>query len=194
MIEVEAKFAVDAPEQLLAAVHAINPCASFEESEESDEYFHHPARDFRITDEALRIRRTGDSVQLTWKGPRLDAVTKSRKELELPISSEVAALALTANQLRDILLALGFTSAGIVRKKRKTTTVLFEDRHFTVSFDQVEGLPFYVELEILCEEAQRASATASLLRLAEHLGLHQSERRSYIELVQLNSQAGVQAT
>jgi adenylate cyclase class 2 len=194
MIEVEAKFAVDAPEQLFAAVQAINPCEPFEESEEIDEYFNHPARDFRITDEALRIRRTGDSVQLTWKGPRLDAVTKSRKELELPISYEAAALAFTADQLRDILLALGFTSAGIVRKKRKTTTVLFDDRHFTVSFDQVEGLAFYVELEILCEEAQRAGATASLLRLAEHLGLHQSERRSYIELVQGNLRSDVQAT
>ena len=194
MIEVEAKFAVDAPEQLIAAIQALNPCEPFDESEESDEYFNHPARDFRITDEALRIRRTGDSVQLTWKGPRLDAVTKSRRELELPISSEVAALALTANQLRDILLALGFTSAGLVRKTRKTTTVLFEDRRFTVSFDQVQGLRFYAELEILCDEPERASATASLLRLADTLGLHQSERRSYIELVQLNSQAGVQAT
>jgi adenylate cyclase class 2 len=194
MIEVEAKFAVDAAERLFAAVQAINPCEPFEESEESDEYFNHPARDFRITDEALRIRRTGDSVQLTWKGPRLDSVTKSRKELELPIASEVAALAFTTNQLRDILLALGFVPAGIVRKKRKTTTLLFEDRRFTVSFDQVEGLRFYAELEILCEEEQRASATASLLRLAEFLGLHQSERRSYIELVQMNLKSSEQAT
>jgi len=192
MIEVEAKFAVDAPERLFAAVQTLNPREPFEDSAESDEYFNHPVRDFRITDEALRIRRTVDSVQLTFKGPRLDAVTKSRKELELPIASVAEALAFTESQLREILLALGFTSAGMVRKQRKTTTVRFEDRDFTISFDQVEGLPFYAELEILCDEPQRASATASLLRLAEYLGLHQSERRSYVELVQLNLQSGMQ--
>ena len=52
---------------------------------EVDRYFNHPARDFAETDEALRIRRIGPVNRITYKGPRVDTVTKTRQELELPL-------------------------------------------------------------------------------------------------------------
>jgi adenylate cyclase class 2 len=122
---------------------------------------------------------------LTWKGPRLDAVTKSRKELELPLAVAPATLAHSADQLNAILLALGFTTAGVVRKTRRSTVVHFEGQAVTCCLDQVQGLPWYAELELLCAEADRQQATELLLRLAQILELHQSERRSYLELVQI---------
>lgn len=184
MIEVEAKFAVTTPDALLNRLHTLWPDLTFQDSEEVDEYFQHPVRDFRLTDEALRIRRTSDSVQLTWKGPRLDAVTKSRKELELPIAVAPAKLTHSADQLNAILQALGFTTAGVVRKTRRSTVVHFEGQAVTCCLDQVQGLPWYAELELLCAEEDRRQATELLLRLAQMLELHQSERRSYLELVQ----------
>ena len=44
-----------------------------------------PCRDFAQTDEALRIRTVGDTSFVTYKGPKLDATTKTRRELELPL-------------------------------------------------------------------------------------------------------------
>ena len=54
--------------------------------EQLDRYFGHPSRDFAATDEALRLRSTADGVVITWKGPRLDAAAKTRREIELPLA------------------------------------------------------------------------------------------------------------
>ena len=54
--------------------------------EQVDRYFNHPCRDFAATDEALRLRRTDQALAITWKGPRLDATAKTRRELELPLA------------------------------------------------------------------------------------------------------------
>jgi len=54
--------------------------------EQVDRYFGHPSRDFATTDEALRLRSTADGVAITWKGPRLDAAAKTRREIELPLA------------------------------------------------------------------------------------------------------------
>jgi adenylate cyclase class 2 len=53
--------------------------------EQVDRYFNHPSRDFAATDEALRLRSTGDGMAITWKGPRLAASAKTRREIELPL-------------------------------------------------------------------------------------------------------------
>jgi adenylate cyclase, class 2 len=55
-------------------------------AEQVDRYFNHPCRDFGVTDEALRLRRTDDALAITWKGPRLDATAKTRREIELPLA------------------------------------------------------------------------------------------------------------
>ena len=54
--------------------------------EQVDRYFGHPSRDFAATDEALRLRSTAEGVVITWKGPRLDATAKTRREIELPLA------------------------------------------------------------------------------------------------------------
>ena len=56
-----------------------------------DVYFAHPARDFAQTDEAFRLRCVGEQNALTYKGPLLDAVTKSRREIEVSVASGLAA-------------------------------------------------------------------------------------------------------
>jgi hypothetical protein len=69
-----------------------------------DQYFNHPARDFAQTDEALRLRRVGEVNFITYKGPKLDAITKSRHEIELPLPSGDAA----ATGFAELLTTLGF--------------------------------------------------------------------------------------
>ena len=185
MIEVEAKFRVPRESLLIDRITKIGGGVAWEETLEQDEYFNHPARDFVESDEALRIRGCGPNVELTWKGPRLDAVTKSRRELELPLESERMPADQQFTTLREMLLALGFVPAGRVRKRRRATSLLWSGHSFKICIDEVDGLPLHAEIETLCEEAVREQATAVLLELARELQLQHSERRSYIHLVKL---------
>ena len=51
------------------------------------------------------------------------------------------------------------------------------------ALDEVDDVGTYVELELVVEESERKSATALVGDLAAHLGLTQSERRGYVELL-----------
>jgi adenylate cyclase class 2 len=144
-----------------------------------DTYLSHPSRDFAQTDEALRLRRDGESNVLTYKGPKLDQVTKTRMELELrlPKGEEFA------SQLRDVLEALGFHAVIDVRKQRRSTTVRWQDATIEVSFDELESLGLFVELETSAVLAELPVARRQIAALAEELGLTRNERRSYCELM-----------
>ena len=73
---------------------------------QQDEYFNHPKRDFKKTDEALRIRREqhNDGTShccITYKGANDSHIGQSRRELETRVEDE--------HKMRQILLALGFS-------------------------------------------------------------------------------------
>lgn len=177
MIEVELKYRLDDPESLLAALIARGAAPS-SESIERDIYFNHPARDFGTTDEALRLRWDGSHATVTYKGPLLDRVSKSREELELELNGE-SALA-TAGQ---ILERLGFREVRAVEKRRRKFPLIFEGRPVLVTIDDVTGLGLFAELEALAEQEGYEGVRDSLVRFASGLGLNQSERRSYLQLL-----------
>ncbi len=183
MIEVELKYRLDDPETLLAALIArgASPGA---ESTERDIYFDHPARDFGTTDEALRLRWDGSHATVTYKGPLLDRLSKSREELELDLNGE-SALA-TA---RQILERLGFREVRTVEKRRRKFPLVNEGRPILVTIDDVTGLGLFAELEALAEQPDFESVRDSLLNLAASVGLIQSERRSYLQLLMERGQA-----
>ena len=144
---------------------------------EVDTYYAHPARDFARTDEALRIRRVGDSCCLTYKGPKVDTTTKTRRELEIPLDPQAA------DAWAELLAALGFRPVGEVRKRRRKAHVQWRARSVEVSLDEVDRLGTFLELEIPADDAQLDSARECLASLAGELGLSGGERRSYLELV-----------
>lgn len=183
MIEVELKFPLADRTALLTALDRVHSGLSFQQRQETDEYFQHPCRDFKVTDEALRIRLSGGVVELTWKGPKLDSRTKSRQELELTVNELAETSDLRHNRLREILLALGFSSAGLVHKTRHTAEFSIQQRLVQVSIDTVQDLGLFVELETLCDASEREGATELLLQLADQLELKHTERRSYIALL-----------
>jgi adenylate cyclase class 2 len=153
---------------------------------QSDTYFSHPCRDFAQTDEALRLRRDGDQVAITWKGPRLDAATKTRREIELPLAvcgASAANLEPSLERWTGLLEALGFRPAGTVAKTRTPGSVSWQGRDVEVALDTVAGLGDFLEIEIVAAAGDLAAATACLESLAETLGCGPRERRSYLELV-----------
>jgi len=185
-MEVEQKFPVDD----LAAIESRLIALGAEFSgpkREVDLYYAHPARDFAATDEALRIRRRGGEGFLTYKGPKIDATTKTRREIDLPLPAGPDGCGPWA----ALLEALGFRPVGEVGKDRRKALVAWEGRKVEVSLDRVDQVGTFVELEVVTEAADVAAAKACIASLAERLGLSGSERRSYLELLLARRRGGL---
>jgi adenylate cyclase class 2 len=176
--EVEQKFAVADFAGVEAALVALGaqPQGAVEQC---DRYFAHPERDFATTDEALRIRRVGDKNVVTYKGPKIDATTKTRRELEISLEPGPPGF----DRFAELLLLLGFHAVTEVLKVRRTYTLQFAGHSVEAALDEVAEVGRYVELEVQADEANLAAAQACLAELAQRLQLGNSERRSYLELL-----------
>lgn len=176
--EVERKFRVAscaAAEEKLARLGAWPGSTCHQ----TDLYFAHPVRDFAQTDEAVRLRRIGSCNLVAYKGPKIDAVTKTRREIEVPLADgEEAAAGFAA-----WLAAVGFHPVAEVRKRRWTWRLPIGERQITVALDEVEGLGSFVELEIIADQDELDAARELLAVVAQELDLGQDERRSYLELL-----------
>jgi adenylate cyclase class 2 len=176
--EVENKFPVDDLD--LVAQRLIAHGAQFDEAiEQVDHYFAHPARDFAQTDEALRIRRIGQENRVTYKGPKIDQATKTRRELELPLATGD----LVTSQYVQLFQALGFRSVAEVKKRRRCGRFTWNGWGVEATLDEVDELGLFVELEIQADADTLRDAQATLVALAAQLGLTVVERRSYLEML-----------
>ncbi|ERG94778.1 class IV adenylate cyclase [Haloquadratum walsbyi] len=117
-----------------------------------DTYYNAPHRDFATTDEALRIRRekrhipdeksdaTSSTTELTYKGPRIDSTSKTRKEHEVSVGDD--------SVVADILDELGFDPAATVVKDRDIYTLAYtDDVTHTIVLDTVADLGEFIEAE-----------------------------------------------
>lgn len=119
--EVEMKFPVKDREALERIVFQ-NPGLTVEEL---DLYFQHPCRDFAKTDEGFRVRcqdyEGGESqCFLTYKGPKIDPETKTRKEIDIPFS-----VTISKNCARCAALSVFTKRAGSVKSALR---LLFHSR------------------------------------------------------------------
>ena len=178
MYEVERKFPVNSFDEIRSRLTALD-CHFAEPVVQVDRYFAHPQRDFAQTDEALRIRSVGDRHRVTYKGPRIDRVTKTRREIELPLGPGSG----TAEKMAEVFLQLGFREVATVRKQRTTADFTWNGMPIEVALDRVDQVGTFVELESMADETTLDSVRHQLNRLAQHLGLQESERRSYLELL-----------
>src|SRR5262245_19436602 len=111
--EVEQKFPLSDPAAMRTKLSALG--AEFKAPiEQIDNYLNHPARDFAQTDEALRLRHVGDENALTYKGPKLGTVAKTRREIEVPLAGG----SLLRDQYLALFQTLGFRSVAAVHKLR----------------------------------------------------------------------------
>jgi adenylate cyclase class 2 len=178
MLEVEMKFPVtdfQVLERLLAEWGAVDAAVR----QDVDQYFNAPDRDFARTDEALRVRRIGRANYVTYKGPKRDAQTKTRTEIEVPLGPGDA----TAEAFGRLVVCLGYRPVAVVRKRRRIYHLNREGFALEMCLDTVEEVGTFVELEIVAPEEQLEAARAVLLRTAAEMGLTASERRSYLELL-----------
>ncbi|MCQ4333267.1 class IV adenylate cyclase [Natronomonas sp. F2-12] len=140
-----------------------------------DTYYDHPVREFAETDEALRIRREaateGEKTRVTYKGPLVEAESKTRTELETAIADGAV--------FDGILERLGFEPAATVEKTRER----FRHGEYTVTLDTVSGLGEFLEVETEAEVIEPAREGAA--ELLQRLGFDPESqiRRSYLGLL-----------
>lgn len=145
--------------------------------EQVDTYYEAPHRSFAETDEALRIReeRSSDCTvyRLTYKGPKVDAASKTRAEHETDVADPDATDA--------TLRALGFSPAATVRKTRER----YHLDGYTLTLDAVADLGEFVEVEREADGADVDSVRDRAHEVLDELGLDPDEqlRTSYLGLL-----------
>lgn len=158
-----------------------------------DTYFNMPKglRDFKQTDEALRIRKSiayskrnkeEDRVQkyfVAYKGKKLDTSTKTRKEIEFEIEDGV--------KMKELFKALGFQEVFTVEKERELYEFTFKNRHIEALIDYLPILKtHFIEVEYMAESAQELEqARAKLFEFLSQFGIKKEESitKSYLELI-----------
>ena len=168
MIEVEVK--ARALEDMAERIAALGATLLAVENHH-DLYFNSPQRDFKESDEALRIRIKEEGARLTYKGPKLDQTTKSRLERTVKIDDP--------QQMEQILSSLGFVLSAQVRKRRSK----YSYEGAVLAIDEVEGLGRFVEVEAE-GEGDYEEQKLKVLSILNRLGLNESIRSSYLQLLE----------
>jgi len=158
-----------------------------------DTYFNMPEglRDFRKSDEALRIRKSIEShidrkeprqkpkYFITYKGQKMDSTTKTRKELESIVEE--------GETLRDILKLLGFREIFTVKKERELYEFEYQGHKVEALVDYLPILKeHFIEVEIGTDSKEEIDkATRVLFDFLNIFGIReeQSIRKSYLELI-----------
>lgn len=173
MYEVEIKLPLNDFEGFISQLDALT---FIEEEVQIDTYYNHPCRNFVQTDEALRIRVENGIQKITYKGPKLDSKSKSRKEIEFNVEND---------KLSDFLSSLGFFIGGKVEKTRRK----WKSDDVLICLDDVKGLGTFVELETEVNKQELiGNGVEKLYQFAQLYGLdpNQNIRESYLELILQN--------
>ncbi len=198
MLEVEQKFRVSDLTEIKNLIESLLTIETATSLRQKDTYLLHPVRDFRETDEALRIRETtvdGDpgesSVLITWKGPRIDPDAsgrefKTRREIELPVGYRPQ----DAGKLQELLSVLGFGPAGEVVKRRQLLTCRWQNWQVEIALDEVQDLGQFAEVEIFADEGQIESAQQAVSELTQLLGLTDPITTSYRNMLSSDPEPG----
>lgn len=144
---------------------------------QEDAYYNAPHRDFGETDEALRIREIPEDgekrIILTYKGAKIDDVSKTRKEIEVEVSD--------SKNTASILENLGFRMAARVSKDRD----IYNFKEFIITLDTVHNVGTFVEIETDAQEGEDTEKSIQkIFEIYKSLGIVDGfERKSYLELM-----------
>ncbi|MEJ2249212.1 MAG: class IV adenylate cyclase [Candidatus Lokiarchaeota archaeon] len=193
MIEVEIKAKINDPEEIKSKLKNLG-ARYLVSLEHKDTYYNMPRklRDFRKTDEALRIRESKEfktsnpndgenqfKYYLTYKGEKIDDQTKTRKELEVKFEN--------VENLKEILDTLNFRDIITVKKKRDLYEIIYDDNKIECLIDYLPILDqFFIEVEVIVELKEQVSQkTKELFSFLKELNIEKSDsiRKSYLELI-----------
>ncbi|MDR1484128.1 MAG: class IV adenylate cyclase [Planctomycetaceae bacterium] len=196
MYEVEMKFCVCDVAMFECRLGEMGVKFAADAVEEVDRFYLHPQRNFKQTDECLRIRVRKfidgrEEKFLTYKGAKLDNKTKTRRELEIQINDNIT--------LELILMSLGFKAADSVRKFRRQTEIIIDNITVELLLDFVPELADetnnatgnFVEIETIASESDLDLKRNLIIELAQKLNLTEPIRTSYLELIRPKQQKNI---
>ena len=111
------------------------------------------------------------AAKVTYKGPLVDAASKTREEHETTVAE--------GDELHAVLEGVGFRPAATVEKDREVWTL----DGYTVALDSVDGLGEFVEVELESDDVEAAREGA--FEVVRALGLDPDEqvRESYLAML-----------
>jgi adenylate cyclase class 2 len=192
MIEVEIKVKISDPNLMRKKFIENNGVYKLSLNHE-DTYFNMPEglRDFRQTDEALRLRKsieyTNERIRntqkinyyITYKGKKFDSTTKTREELDIKIDD--------IENMKTLLRFLGFREVFTVVKKRELYDFLFRDKKIEALIDYIPILEqHFIEVELLTESINDVEENSEILfQFLASIGIKREEsiKKSYLELI-----------
>ena len=192
MIEVEIKVKIPDPNILRKKFEDINGVYKLSLHHE-DIYFNMPngLRDFKQTDEALRLRKSIEfnreykamiqkiNYFITYKGKKIDKTTKTREEIEVKINE--------IENMKNLLKLLGFREVFTVIKERELYDFKFKNRKIEALIDYIPILEqHFVEVELITESYDNVVENKEILfQFLENFGIKKQEsiRKSYLELI-----------
>lgn len=123
-----------------------------------DEYYNHPSRDTRKTNEYLRLRyKQGENSGIF--AHHINIADGVNKEFEVGVDD--------IKVFKEILNGLGFPLLGVIDKKRETFTL----GEFSVTIDEVKDVDNFVEVEIDGEESEIEEKKSQCRELLEKIGI-----------------------
>jgi len=192
MIEVEIKVKISDPNQVRKRFEENKGVYKISLHHE-DTYFNMPEglRDFKQTDEALRLRKSIEfnrdnkamaqkiNYFITYKGKKIDKTTKTREEIEVKINE--------IEDMKNLLKLLGFREVFTVVKERELYEFLFKDVKIEALIDYLPILKqHFVEVELMTESYEDIKKSKKILfQFLEKFGIKKEEsiRTSYLELI-----------
>lgn len=176
--EVESKFRIANSDEWRGRIAAIGGTFARRERQ-TDLYFSHPARDFRLTDEALRVRDSNGVVFLTYKGPRGEDEVKTRPEFEVVVAGEVSG----QRPIQELLERLGFLPVARIAKSRDLFELTRGQQAVLIALDEVERLGSFLEIEVIAAESDVEAARHLVRELSRELELGSPTKDSYLKMI-----------
>ena len=178
MLEIERKYRIDDPETVRVALHNLQ-AEPLGIQTEVDGYYHAPDRDYRQTDEVLRLRTADSTTKFTYKGPKQAGSVKIREEIEL----EIAAPGTGRISAEAFLDVLRYRLIATVTKTRESFQLNITECQLTVTLDTLAGIGTFAEIEAIGEINDIGPLEMQIHALAERLGLSEVEHRAYLTMV-----------
>ena len=192
MIEVEIKVQISDPTSLRQEFEKQGGIYQLSLIHE-DTYYNMPKglRNLAFSDEALRIRNSIEFSKnekkkpkfsicyFTYKGKKVDKVSKSRKEVEVIFDD--------AESLKEILSVLGFREIFTVKKERELYEFEYKDNIIEALIDYLPILKsYFLEVELIAESIEQLEEKRDLLfNFLSLFGYNENDsiRESYLELI-----------
>jgi len=156
-MEIEIKATFEDKEELVKSLKSIGAVEE-KEKHQIDEYYNHPSRDTRETNEYIRLRyKEGENNGIF--AHHINIADGVNKEFEVPVDD--------IKSFKQILENLGFPLLGVIDKKRLT----FLYNAFKITIDEVKDIGNFVEIEVDGKESEIDEKKAQCIEMLEKIGL-----------------------